>query len=110
MEVLYAGGGQLVCCGENMEFLEEKIDDVGEEKHVPVVKKDKYRVRVTVGAVLHPMQEDHYIEWIELVSKDRTYHKFLKPGDTPEAEFFGVDSEQLTVRIYCNVHGLWKKE
>ncbi len=97
VEVLNTGKGDLVCCGENMELLSEEIKDEGKEKHVPIIEENK----VKVGEVEHPMTEDHYIQWIECDG----HRKFLKPGEKPEAEFENCDN----VRIYCNIHGVWKK-
>ncbi|MBU7013312.1 MAG: desulfoferrodoxin [Theionarchaea archaeon] len=107
VEVLHEGVGQLVCCGQPMELMVPKTEDVGKEKHVPVIQKEKDSITVKVGSVPHPMEENHYIEWIEVIADGRAYRKFLTPGDSPEAEFtitFGT----LEVREYCNVHGLWK--
>jgi len=105
--VLHAGKGTLMCCDQPMQLLEEKTEDVGKEKHVPVIEKTDAGVRVKVGSVAHPMEENHYIEWIELTTGNETFLKFLKPGETPEAEF-RVKADKFTVREYCNVHGLWK--
>lgn len=108
VEVLHEGKGELVCCGQPMEVQEERTKDpnVG-EKHVPFVEKGEKKIKVKVGAVEHPMEETHYIEWIELVYPDRIYRRYLTPEDSPEAEFplRGMDFQ---VRAYCNVHGLWK--
>ena len=109
VEVLHEGKGQLVCCGQPMELLREKAEDVGQEKHVPVMKKTDKGVKVKVGSVPHPMEEKHYIEWIEGVTKDGVARKFLKPGESPEAEF-EVEREIVQIREYCNVHGLWTKK
>lgn len=106
--VLRAGAGELVCCGQPMELLIEKTDDVGQEKHVPVVEKTENGFLVKIGSVPHPMEEKHYIEWVELIIDGASYKKFLKPGDKPEAEFC-VKGENAIVREYCNLHGLWKK-
>jgi len=108
VEVLKGGGGQLVCCGKPMTLLEENTTDAATEKHVPVVEKTASGIKVTVGSVAHPMQADHYIQWIEAVAGDKVYRVFLKPGGSPEAEF-PVSEEGTTVREYCNLHGLWKK-
>jgi len=105
--VLHAGAGQLVCCGQPMELLPEKTEDTGKEKHVPVLEKTATGIRVKVGSVPHPMEEKHYIEWIEITADGFIARRFLKPGDKPEAEF-EVQAENITVREYCNVHGLWK--
>lgn len=107
VEVLHPGAGQLVCCGQPMELLKEKIQDVGLEKHVPVIEKTANGVRVKVGSISHPMEEKHYIEWIEIIADARYCRKFLKPGDKPEAEF-EVKAEKIIAREYCNIHGLWK--
>jgi len=107
IEVLHVGGGQLVCCGQPMELLEEKTEDVGKEKHVPVIEKTKNGIKVKIGSVPHPMEETHYIEWIEIIANDRVYRKFLNPGGKPEAEF-EVEADKIEAREYCNLHGLWK--
>ncbi|MGV8151811.1 MAG: desulfoferrodoxin [Candidatus Nanoarchaeia archaeon] len=103
VEVLHDGAGTLVCCGEPMKLMKEGSVDASLEKHVPVIKGKK----VIIGSVLHPMEEKHYIEWIEATGKNKEIAKvFLKPGDAPEAEFcFDV----VSAREYCNLHGLWKK-
>jgi superoxide reductase len=108
VEVLYSGKGELVCCGQPMQLLDEKTQDEGLEKHVPVIEKTENGFKVKVGEVEHPMEEAHYIQWIELLADDQSYKKFLKPGDKPEAEFCIV-AESVSAREYCNVHGLWKK-
>jgi superoxide reductase len=105
--ILHPGAGTLVCCGEPMELLVEKTADVGKEKHVPVIEKTATGIKVKVGSVPHPMEEKHYIEWIQVKVDDKMCHKFLKPGDAPEAEF-ELKGDKITAREYCNVHGLWK--
>jgi superoxide reductase len=107
VEVLHAGGGQLVCCGEAMKLMVENTVDASKEKHVPVIEKVNGGIKVTVGSVQHPMEEKHYIEWIELIADNKAYRKFLQPGDVPEA-IFEVEASQVTAREYCNLHGLWK--
>ena len=107
VEVLHTGVGKLVCCGEVMQLMEEKREDVGQEKHLPVIEKMENKVKVKVGSIPHPMEEKHYIEWIESEAKGKAYRQFLKPGDTPEA-VFDVKPEKITFREYCNLHGLWK--
>ena len=106
-EVLHAGAGELVCCGQPMQLLEEKAQDEGNEKHVPVVEAVDGGIKVKVGSVAHPMEEAHYIEWIELVADGISYRKFLSPSDAPEAEF-AVKADSYSAREYCSVHGLWK--
>lgn len=109
VEMVHTGGGQLVCCGQPMELMAEKTQDQGYEKHVPVVEKTAKGIKVKVGANPHPMEKEHYIEWIEIIFDGKTGKKFLNPGDAPEAEFEFVDiPEGLIARAYCNVHGLWR--
>jgi len=107
IEVIHTGVGQLVCCGQPMELLTEKTEDVGLEKHVPIIEKIGDKVKVKVGSVPHPMEQKHYIEWIEIITDGKTYRKFLKPEDKPEAEF-EITAEKIEAREYCNIHGLWK--
>jgi superoxide reductase len=109
VEVLHSGVGELVCCGQPMELLKEKTEDVGKEKHVPVIERTDTGIRVKVGSIPHPMEENHYIEWIEVLADGKIYRKFLKPGDKPEAEF-KIIAEKVEAREYCNLHGLWKLE
>lgn len=107
VEVLNVGGGILVCCGQDMELLEEKKEDVGMEKHVPVVEKTENGFKVKVGSIEHPMINEHYIQWIEVIADGRVYKKFLKPGMKPEAEFC-IRADKIEAREYCNIHGLWR--
>ncbi len=107
VEVLHGGGGELVCCDEPMKLFVENTVDAAKEKHVPVVEKTGEGVKVKVGAVPHPMEEKHYIEWVEIIEGGKAYRQFLNPGDTPEASF-DIQAEQVTAREYCNLHGLWK--
>ncbi len=109
IEVLHAGGGDLVCCGAPMELLKENSQDAALEKHVPVIEKTDTGFIVKVGSTPHPMEESHYIEWIEIIVDGKTYRQDLKPGDEPKAEFW-VDLENVIARAYCNLHGLWKSE
>jgi len=108
VEVLHTGAGELVCCGEAMQLMEEKREDVGQEKHLPVIEKTPDKVTVKVGSVPHPMEDNHYIEWVEVASDGKAYRQFLKPGDRPEATF-EIKAEKITAREYCTLHGLWKK-
>jgi len=105
--VLHTGVGTLVCCGQPMELLKEKTKDVGSEKHVPVIEKTKTGIVVKVGSVPHPMEEKHYIQWIELIADGEIYRKFLKLGEAPEAEFC-IKAKKISAREYCNLHGLWE--
>ena len=109
VEVVHASVGQLVCCGKPMTLMEEGVTDAALEKHVPVLEKTGDGYKVSVGSVLHPMEEKHYIEWIELIADGVAYRKFLKPGDKPVAEFC-IKADKVVAREYCNLHGLWKGE
>jgi superoxide reductase len=107
--VVHGGQGDLVCCGQNMKLMTENTVDAAKEKHVPVIEVDGDKVTVKVGSVPHPMEEKHWIEWIELTVGDKVYYKKLKPGVEPVAEFClcGQDKGNLKAREYCNLHGLW---
>ena len=107
VEVLHGGGGELVCCGEAMKLMTENTVDAAKEKHVPVIENVAGGVKVSVGSVAHPMEEKHYIEWIEIIADGKAYRQFLNPGDTPEATF-SIEAQKITAREYCNLHGLWK--
>ena len=107
VELLHAGQGTLVCCGQDMTLQAENTVDAAKEKHVPVIEKVDGGYKISVGSVPHPMEDKHYIEWIELIAGDTVYRQFLNPGDTPEA-LFKVDADKVSAREYCNLHGLWK--
>lgn len=109
VEMLHTGKGELVCCGEPMKLQVENTVDASKEKHVPVVEKVSNGFKVKVGSDPHPMEEKHYIEWVEIIFDGRLCRKWLKPGDAPEA-LFVTDAQQVEAREYCNIHGLWKKE
>jgi superoxide reductase len=107
VEVLHGGGGELVCCGEPMKLMKENTVDAAKEKHVPVVEKTAGGTTVKLGEAPHPMEEKHYIEWVEIIADGKAYREFLNPGEAPEATF-NVEANQVTARGYCNLHGLWK--
>ena len=107
VEVVHEAGGQLVCCGQPMKLVAENSVDAAKEKHVPVIEKTADGYKVTIGSVIHPMEEKHYIEWIELLADGKIYRASLKPGDAPVATFC-IDAKQVSAREYCNIHGLWK--
>ena len=109
IEVLHSGVGELVCCGQPMELLKEKTEDVGQEKHIPVIERIESGIKVKVGSIPHPMEEKHYIEWIEITTDEGVYRKFLKTGDTPET-IFEIKAERIEAREYCTIHGLWKSK
>ena len=108
VEVVHGGAGELVCCGQAMKLMAENTVDAAKEKHVPVVEKISGGIRVKVGEVAHPMEQKHYIEWIEIIADGKAYRQFLNPGENPEAVFM-IDAKEITAREYCNLHGLWKK-
>ena len=119
VELLYSGGGQLVCCGQPMILLSANTVDASHEKHVPVIEVTDEGVTVTVGSVPHPMEPEHYIEWIEISrGEGKTMKHYLKPGDKPQISCkckcddtcdCGCNStENITARCYCNIHGLWQ--
>ena len=107
IEMLHAGPGELVCCGQPMKLYLENTTDAAKEKHVPVIEKTATGFKVKVGSVAHPMEEKHYIEWIEVIADGQAYRKFLNPGEAPEATF-EIKADKVTAREYCNLHGLWK--
>lgn len=107
VEVLHAGGGELVCCGQPMNLLTENSVDASKEKHVPVITKGDGGYTVKVGSVAHPMTEEHNIEFIELIAGGSVCRKDLKPGDAPEA-FFATTATEVSARAFCNLHGLWR--
>ncbi len=107
VEVLHGGAGELVCCGQPMKLFKENTVDAAKEKHVPVIEKIPGGVKVKIGQVAHPMEDKHYIEWIEIIADGKVYRQFLKPGQAPEATF-DIKADQIIAREYCNLHGLWK--
>lgn len=106
MEALTDGGVQ-TCCGTEMELLKENTKEAAVEKHLPVIEAIEGGYRVTVGSVRHPMEEAHYIQWIELIEGNKSQICFLNPGDSPVAEF-RTDAKEVSAREHCNLHGLWK--
>ena len=107
IEVLTVGGGELVCCGQPMQLLTENTVDASKEKHVPVIEKIDWGWKVKVGSVAHPMLEEHWIQFIELIADNRVYRAQLSPGDAPEATFY-IQADSVTAREHCNLHGLWE--
>lgn len=110
VEVLHAGAGDLSCCGEPMVLVKEGVTDASLEKHVPVIEKTDKGYHVKVGSAAHPMESKHSIEWIELITPTTSYTQFLTPDDKPEAVFEVKEDGPITVRAYCNLHGLWKAD
>jgi len=107
VEVLFGAKGELTCCEKPMVLQKENTVDAAKEKHVPVVEKTADSVKVKVGDVAHPMEEKHYIQWVEIIADGKAYRQFLNPGDVPEATF-NIQADQVTAREYCSLHGLWK--
>ena len=107
VEMLHEGKGDLTCCGQGMKHFVENTVDAAKEKHVPVVEKAANGFTVKVGSVAHPMEEKHYIEWIEVIADGKVYRQFLAPGSKAEATF-AIGAATVTAREYCNLHGLWK--
>lgn len=106
VEVLHGGAGELVCCNQPMVLMKENTVDAAKEKHVPVIEKTSDGIVVKVGSVPHPMEEKHSIQWIELIANGKAYRQHLSPGGKPEACFPDTEGP-ITVREYCNLHGLW---
>jgi superoxide reductase len=109
VELIHVGGGTLVCCGEEMALLTENTVDAAKEKHAPVIEKVDGGFKVTIGSVAHPMEEKHYIEWIELIADGKAYRQFLKPGEAAET-VFKVAATSVTARELCNLHGVWSAQ
>jgi superoxide reductase len=109
VETIHAGDGDLICCGQAMKLFTENTVDAAKEKHGPVIEISDGSVKVTVGSVAHPMEEKHFIEWIELIADGKAYRQFLKPGEAPAA-VFNVSAKNVTVREFCNLHGLWSTQ
>jgi len=111
VEVAHVGGGELVCCGKPMNLMVANTEEASTEKHIPVIEKTDKGYIVKVGSVPHPMEEKHYIEFIEVFSQDgKIGRKYLKPGDKPEAEFLTTGVAIIKARIYCNIHGVWESK
>lgn len=107
VEMLHEGVGELVCCNQPMKLYKENTVEASQEKHIPIIEKVESGFKVKVGSVPHPMEEKHYIEWIEVIADGKAYRQFLKPGDAPEAAFM-ISASEVTARELCNLHGLWK--
>jgi superoxide reductase len=108
VEVLHGGAGELVCCKQPMRLVRENTVDASKEKHVPVIEKLPNGIKVSVGSIPHPMEEKHFIEWVEIAFESKVLRQYLKPGQAPVAVFEGVTAAAVTAREYCNLHGLWK--
>lgn len=109
VEVVLSGNGQLVCCGEDMELLTAQHLDNGSEKHVPVIEKEGNEITIKIGSTPHPMEEDHYIQFVEAIGNDNKYlkRKYFKAGEEPILKFKCECKEGVSSREFCNIHGLW---
>ena len=107
VEMVHEGKGELVCCGQPMVLKTDNVVEASFEKHIPVVERISGGWKVIVGSDPHPMVEQHYIEWIELIAGQKAYRQFFKAGQAAEAVFM-LDDDSVTARAYCNLHGLWK--
>jgi superoxide reductase len=108
VEVMHGGAGALACCDQPMKLFKENTVDASKEKHIPVIERVANGIKVTIGSVPHPMEEKHYIEWIELLVDGKVLRQDLKPGQPAVAVFEGVTAGVVIAREYCNLHGLWK--
>lgn len=104
-------GVKVSCCGEEMTEMVPKTADSATEKHVPVVKVEGNLVTVTVGSTLHPMAEEHFIQWISLQTEQGNQRKALAPGQEPTVTFAIAPGDKVVAAYeYCNLHGLWKAD
>lgn len=113
-EVVHTGAGTLVCCGKEMVHMTDEVKpEISWEKHIPTIEIDGTKVTVKIGAIEHPMTPEHYIEWIELITENRTYKKFLNPDPAKPDQpivIFDIDAKIIGARGYCNLHGLRKAD
>lgn len=113
IEVVLSGVGELVCCNQLMEKLEEQAigDEMVQEKHVPIVNVVDDGIEIRVGSVPHPMIEEHYIQFVEAHSKDKKYvkRKYLTPNEEPVLKL-KCNCSDIIARELCNIHGLWISE
>jgi superoxide reductase len=110
VEIVHPGASALVCCNKPMEKLDPKTEDTGKEKHVPIIEQSGPGIIVKVGGIDHPMEEKHYIKFIEVLTKDQLLRAELFPGKKPAAEFLVNQQDVASVRSYCNLHGLWRNK
>lgn len=109
VEVVNPGATALVCCNKPMDKLVAGSQDASLEKHVPVLENVSEGIKVKVGSVAHPMEEKHFIRFIEVLTKDQILRAELVPNQAPEAVFVNLKSDDIIeVREYCTIHGLWK--
>ncbi len=106
--LMHDAGVPLMCCGQKMEALAPNAAQASNEKHLPVVTREKDALHVNVGAAQHPMEAAHFIEWVYVKTENGGQHKTLKPGGDPRVTFALGDDKPLAVYAYCNLHGLWQ--
>jgi len=109
IEIFHSGMGELTCCNKAMNIQKENTVEAAKEKHIPFFQKTGNKIKITVGEINHPMEETHFIEWIEVITLNKIFRKKLTPNDEPIAEF-EINSEVISVRAYCNLHGLWSNK
>jgi superoxide reductase len=108
VESLWDGEPDIVCCGQPMDKLTANTVDASKEKHVPVIERNGNKVKVKIGSVPHPMEDKHYILFVEVLAGDKTYRQDFKPGDTVAEAEFDIDAAvPVKAREFCNLHGLW---
>ena len=110
VEMVHNAGPKPFCCGQKMNELVPNTVEASGEKHIPAVHVGENRVEVNVGSVNHPMEEVHWIEWVQLITDQGSYRKWLNPGQAPNVSFLLNGEKPLAVYAYCNLHGLWKTE
>lgn len=110
VEMIYDSGVNPVCCGQKMTKLVAGVVDASREKHVPVVTLNDNSVKVSVGAITHPMSDEHNIAWICLHTENGAQLKYLAPDEAPEAVFSVENDKPIAAYAYCNLHGLWKTD
>ena len=110
VEMIHDAGVKLMCCGQKMEELVAGAVEASHEKHIPAVDMEGGIVNVKVGSIEHPMAENHWIEWVQVVTDKGVQRKYLNPGEAPKVKFLLANEKPLAVYAYCNLHGLWKSE
>ena len=110
VELIYASGAKMICCGNVMTDLTPKTKDLGHEKHTPIISVIENKVIVEVSSVPHPMLPNHFIQWICLETDKGIYRKNLNYGENAIAEFILNDEKPIAAYSYCNIHGLWKNQ
>lgn len=116
ISVFHDGPGVLSCCDQTMSLLKSNTIEASLEKHIPVFQKTKKGFKIQVGSIPHPMEEKHFIEWLEFAIEDKIIRKQFRPGEKAEliieCQNYNLDNckkdNPKWIRAYCNLHGLWK--